>query len=215
MYATGTRSSKTRYMYMYSHILFIIITCQWSQDINLYFQHEPVRVIEIDFRHLKPSIESVSIASGLPTSKKRKIVPPPTPEEQKVFLKGLQELYPQSAVLTATMQQELPASKSITHLPATIASLFDPKYKELSSAHLQVECERIFTNDLKVTKEEAKFLAESTKLQSRSLVWHEHRMGRLTASKFGAICHTNYDSPSHSLVTSILNQQQLSTPALR
>lgn len=62
------------------------------------------------------------------------------------------------------------------------------------------QCERIFKNHLKVTKEEAKFLAESTKLQSRSLVWHEHRMGRLTASKFEAI---------------YLSYKSLSTPALR
>lgn len=86
-------------------------------------------------------------------------------------------LFPQSAVLTATLQQGVPASTHVTHLPATIPSLFNPKYKELSSAQLQEECKRVFKNEIKVTKEEAKYLPESTTLQSGSLVWHEHHTG--------------------------------------
>ena len=40
-------------------------------------------------------------------------------------------------------------------------------------------------------------------------------MGWLTASQFGVICHTSLDSPSQSLVSSILSPQPISTPAIR
>ena len=73
----------------------------------------------------------------------------------------------------------------------------------------------IFKCGMKITNEETDYLCESTKLQSLSLVWHEHRVGRLTASKFGSICHTNFDSPSQSLVKSILCRQHVMTEAIR
>ena len=67
-----------------------------------------------------------------------------------MFLKGLHTLYPQSAVLTATLQQGVPASAHVTCLPATIPSLFHPKYKKLSAAQLQEECNHVFKNEIKV-----------------------------------------------------------------
>ena len=199
---------------VYSHI--VIILTLWNLQKNIYFfQHEPARIIEIDFSKPKHSRESTPTSSSPPIPKRKKVIPPPTSEEQQRFLKRLQTFYPESVILTATLLQGVPACAHVTHLPATIPSLFDPKYKELSSAQLQEECKHVFRDEIKVTKEESKYLAESTRLQSRSLVWHEHRMGQITASQFGVICHTNSDSPSKSLVSSILCRQQLSAPALR
>ena len=66
------------------------------------------------------------------------------------------------------------------------------------------ECERVFSENLKVTSEESSYLAESTRLQVQSRVWFEHRKGQLVASKFRAICHTSVTKPSRSLVAQIL-----------
>ena len=55
-----------------------------------------------------------------------------------------------------------------------------------------------------VTKEEADYLTQCTLLQSQSLLWHEHRKGRITASHFGSVFHTSAESPSKSLVKKIL-----------
>ena len=38
-------------------------------------------------------------------------------------------------------------------------------------------------------------MQSTLRMQSLSLVWHEHRKSRLTASRFGSICHTNPDTP--------------------
>ena len=89
-----------------------------------------------------------------------------------------------------------------------VTSLYHPRYKKLSQSDLAKECERDFSEKLKVTSEESKHLAESTRLQAQSHMWFEHRKDRLIASKFRAICHTSISKPSQSLVAQIL---QLST----
>ena len=45
---------------------------------------------------------------------------------------------------------------------------------------------------------------EAAKLQSKSLIWFEHRAVRITALKFGTICHTSITSPSSSIVQQIM-----------
>lgn len=70
------------------------------------------------------------------------------------------------------------------------------------------ECEKVF-EELSITGEESSFLFKSTVLQSDSLLWFEHRKGRLTASKFGAITRTSLESPSKSLVDSILQRKSI------
>lgn len=56
---------------------------------------------------------------------------------------------------------------------------------------------------MKISKEEADYLAEVTQLQSESLVWFEHRRGRLTASHFRSFCHTKLENPSQSLISTV------------
>ena len=59
---------------------------------------------------------------------------------------------------------------------------------------------------MKVDQSDADYLAHSASLQAESLLWYEHRQGRLTSSKFRSICHTTIDSPSQSLINSIFSQ---------
>ena len=46
-------------------------------------------------------------------------------------------------------------------------------------------------------------------LQSESPLWFKHRKGRITASRFGAVCRTSVNSPSVSLLQSILQTKPL------
>lgn len=136
-------------------------------------------------------------------------MPYPTPDDKENFFKGLQEIYPQSAILSAvflkpqvrTLQQH-----PIKTLPKTLNALQKDEYQKLSHSELLKECERVFKNEIVVTKEEAHYLERSTTLQSKSSLWFEHRKGRITASKFGQVCHTSITSPSKSLIQSILQQ---------
>ena len=112
---------------------------------------------------------------------------------------------PTSAILTCVYppQRPRPNPLPLHHLPSTIPSLYRPAYRELTTSDIQARCQELFS-ELKVTEDEAAYLAEATKLQSQSLLWFEHRRARITASKFHTVCHTSLTSPSRSLVRQIL-----------
>ena len=124
------------------------------------------------------------------------------------FFEGLQTLMPTSAVLTCVYppQRPRPNPLPVCPLPPTIPSLYQPAYKELTNNNLQAKCQEVF-NGLEMTEDEAAYLAEAAKLQSKSLIWFEHRRARITlitALKFHTVCHTSITSPSRSLVQQIL-----------
>jgi len=105
------------------------------------------------------------------------------------------------------IQLSTPALPNVPRLPKTIISLYYLKYYQMSQDELMAECERVFQLKLAVTREEAKYLPQSAILQSQSLLWFEHRKGQITASYFGSVFHTCLDSPSQSLISSILQQK--------
>ena len=70
----------------------------------------------------------------------------------------------------------------------------------MSRDQLNAACEEIFANGLKITSEETAYLEESTRLQSKSLLWFEQRAGCITAFMFRKVTRTSVDSPSESLV---------------
>ena len=136
--------------------------------------------------------------------------PAPTTEEKSAFLAGLQHVFPKAAVLSSFFpHQSSSMSTPARELPATIASLFNPRYKDLDRRNLLKECEQVFKS-LSVSPAEAEYLTQSTLLQSSSAVWYTQRKGRITASNFGAVCHTSITQPSRSLVDKIA--QRCSVP---
>ena len=112
---------------------------------------------------------------------------------------------PTAAILTCVFppQRPRPNPLPVRPLPPTIPSLYQPAYKELTNDNLQAKCQEVL-NRLEMTEDEAAYLADATKLQSKSLIWFEHRRARITASKFHTVCHTSITSPSRSLVQQIL-----------
>ena len=68
------------------------------------------------------------------------------------------------------------------------------------------ECERVF-KEIKVTEDEADYLTKATQLQSESLLWFQHRHGRLTASKFIPLSRIKVESPSQSLIDDVIQNK--------
>ena len=140
-------------------------------------------------------------------------------EEQEMFLKGLKAIRPNAAILTAVIpkppKETNPHTPPTRTLPPTIMSLYHPHYADLSEEELELECKRVFEQELVVTQAEADYLEQSTRLQSRSLTWFSHRRGRITASKFGSVLHTSLFSPAPSLVDSLLKPSpKIHSPSL-
>lgn len=128
---------------------------------------------------------------------------------------------PTSAILSMVYEQD---NSSITtadrrivrKLPNPLLHLKDVKYEKMTGSDLASACDKVF-NDLKITEDEAAYLEQSTKLQSQCLLWHTHRTGRITASKFAAVSRANLSKPPMSLVKQIMNETKfdsMKVPAL-
>ena len=118
---------------------------------------------------------------------------------------------PTSAALTAVVKQtpNPEPAKVALKLPPTLITLCDPKYKNLSQSDFQEACEVVFQS-LTISIDEAKYLEESTRLQSQSKLWFDHRAGRLTASKFAAVSKASLSPPPASLVKEIIGSKPVS-----
>ena len=97
------------------------------------------------------------------------------------------------------------------HLPAGLRSL----YGGGEHADLAARCEEV-ANSLEVTADEARYVEESTRLQSQSLVWFEQRAGRITSSVAHDVLHTRMEAPAKSLIKKICSDtpSKLNVPAI-
>lgn len=83
---------------------------------------------------------------------------------------------------------------------------------------MQRKCDVLFATGLSVSTSEAEYLEEQTRLQSQSILWFEHRIGRITASKFAAVSKANKSSPPLSLVKTLMGETRFDSskvPALQ
>ena len=63
---------------------------------------------------------------------------------------------------------------------------------------------------LTVSEEMAESVEKETRTQSKSNLWFQHRVGRITSSCMKAVCHTDSTNPAQSLVKSICYPMELS-----
>ena len=136
--------------------------------------------------------------------------------EHKVF-SGIKNHIPNAVVMSAAVPISMPKKHTIRKLPPLLTSLEKRENLLLSKDELKQLCEKTFCA-LSVSLEQSAYLEESTRLQSLTPLWHDHRKGRITASKFHAVWHTSLSPPSKSLLKSFVNNQGLSsskTPSLQ
>ena len=82
------------------------------------------------------------------------------------------------------------------------------KYASFDQASLKRECEKIFEQGVIPVKEsKIRYLEEQTRLQSQSLLWFKHRVGCITASKFGDVGRARKVDPSCSLAKAIMQER--------
>ena len=177
-------------------------------------QHEPAEIVNIDFSRPRlagsgPSTDNTpeSDDDSLTDDDVIPVSAAPTYEEKRAFLSSLRSLYPKAAILSNHFPNPSQSSQpsTVKKLPRTVTSYFHPRYRTLNSGVLQQMSVSVFENELKITDSEAQYLAQCTSLQAQSSTWHEHRQGRLTSSRFRAICHTSVEKPARSLIKQVLN----------
>ena len=159
---------------------------------------------EIDFIGKKrKAAKYVSDDAKTSTISKRKKIDAPTFFEKKWFLDSLSAS--QSAkpavlsVISGYCDEYIPSSLS-SDLPPVLTDLYKPSNLALSYYELlQLSCATAVT----VSSEQCKAVEMRTRDQSNSRLWFRMRAGRITASKFKSVCHTDPASPSLSLIMNV------------
>ena len=82
-------------------------------------------------------------------------------------------------------------------LPDIFRNLYNDINIALTSEELVLKCKRL---SLTVTSTQVDFLEASTLQQADSVLWHEHRAGRVTASAAYDALHTNLNQPVISIL---------------
>lgn len=97
-------------------------------------------------------------------------------------------------------------------LPAGLRTLHQGVPSDLTA-----RCDEVVRGGLRVTPDEARYVEETTRLQSNSLVWYEQRAGRITSSVVHQVLHTNHTHPSQSLIRRICSDtpSKLNVPAIK
>ena len=67
---------------------------------------------------------------------------------------------------------------------------------------LLTKCDEVY-GTISISVEQASTVGQETRKQSDSKLWFEQCAGRVTASKFYSVLHTNQSQPSVSLIKSI------------
>ena len=109
--------------------------------------------------------------------------------DQHTFFSTLHNVFPSAAIFTVIPgfpQATLPSREDESNLLLLLSSLYDCKYAECNPDELsQIVWHKL--TDICFTTKEAAFLENSTRAQSCSSLWYDHRQGRITASMFGRV----------------------------
>lgn len=169
---------------------------------------------------MKPKTPKMATPSSPCTpgkSKRKTLSSVPTQKEQSAFIETIKCIFPSSAILQVTTFKCGPKiNKSVaTRLPPAIVDLKKmARFKNISAKEIRVEVRAVLEH-LAFSTEEAEYLAKCTVLQSKSILWFEHRKGRITSSIFGAVSRMSLEKPSRSLLDRILQVKPMpNVPAL-
>ena len=93
-------------------------------------------------------------------------------------------------------------AKSADHLPVSLQSVYDPEHLQCTYLEL-LEAGEQMAGLLEITPTQQKHLEEMTRGQSKSNTWLRFRSGRVTASRFHQVVHTNLYKPALSIIHNI------------
>ncbi|XP_041472362.1 uncharacterized protein LOC121421662 [Lytechinus variegatus] len=176
------------------------VACQWN---NRFVSNvEPAQIRDIKF-YKEEAKDSIKKNSG----KKRKWSHC-SKDEEDAFISSLMETDNKPVGLSlfegppCCLFQRKPATTPHralqTPLPAPLRSYFT------ESTELQTQ-KSADLKEMTVTKEEIDKVEKATEEQADSVVWHDQRAGRITASRVYDVLHTNQEKPAKSVLLNITN----------
>ena len=141
-----------------------------------------------------------------PCVQARKTVQPPTHTEFLKLMEDLDMTETPCAILSiiSPYSDKFVPKQLTSSLPKPLPDLKSDKFIGLSPEEMMNECMKI---DIGMSKEECSKIEEMTRGQTKDKLWFLYRAGRITASKMKAVCRTNMQKPSQSLLKTICNPQ--------
>ena len=162
----------------------------------------------INFIGKKKSRNILSSVSSSSSSASPSPLPSPSSNEKisEFFSSLASDLSVKSAILSLVepySSRYVPKSLD-EDLPMCLSTLFKPEYLTCSYGELlqmSKECNIVITSD------QVQAVKSKTRSQMRCSLWFRMRSGRITASKFKNVSHTNEASPSISLIMTICHPE--------
>lgn len=150
-----------------------------------------------------PAVTSIPRASKSPTLVREKT---PSHDETMTFFSSLAACSSKPAILSLIdpySSRYIPQTLD-SGLPTCLSELYKPEYAELNYGELLTVAKNY---SVSITEEQALLVESKTRLQSNSRLWLRMRTGRVTASRFKAVCRTNLAQPSLSLVMALCHPE--------
>ncbi len=150
-----------------------------------------------------PTITSIPQASKSPTPVRDKT---PSHDETMTFFSSLATCSSKPAILSliAPYSSRYIPQTLDSGLPTCLSELYKPEYAELNYGELLTVAKNY---SVSITEDQALLVESKTRLQSNSRLWLRMRTGRVTASRFKAVCRTNLAQPSLSLVMALCHPE--------
>ena len=183
------------------------VPCQWLMP-SAVSKVPYAELKEIDFtasatkkRRLDERISGLTTQS---TPAKPRSAYGPSTDQINTFYERLHASRTKPAILSlvSPYSNEYVPKKPVLNLPNTLAQLYSEQLSNLSFSDLLKKADEVF-KDISCSKEQAFNVEEATREQRNSEVWAKMRSGRITASNFYNICHTDPAKPSVSLIKQI------------
>ena len=133
---------------------------------------------------------------------------PPSHDEMSTFFSEISKEDEKRPIILSLISPYSDAfQSSADHLPQQLQLLYNSKYLEFDYITL-LKLSTDFISELSTaTASQQHHLEEMTRIQARSKDWFKYRAGRITASRFYQITHTNPHMPSLSLIQSVCYPQ--------
>ena len=134
--------------------------------------------------------------------KKEKIIPEPSEEEIRALFDSLDKGGANSVILSLTepyLEKFVPESLQ-EKFPPVLTELYDEQHEKTDFDELYQHCQSLTVD---FSQREAEAAEAATREQARSDIWFRLRAGRITASKMKAVCRTDQNKPSISLIKNI------------
>ena len=140
--------------------------------------------------------------------------------DTKTLFDSLFKSYPCSSIFTIVpgyaIATPTPDPAREPELPPPLTSLFASKYTSCTTPQA-LRLSELKASTITCTQQQADFLEASTRQQSSSVLWFEHRIGRITASVLGKVSRCQNTSYPYSIVRSIMQYSKPPTnvPSLK